>query len=315
MEEVLRRTTRLLQNGKPEEALHLINGLDASTSEVEKIKTACNKALSEQYLWLLNDAAINNRINEIQKYVKKYHYYIGYDKRIEKYEGIITNNEKRQQQEEEIKKSTYHIRFFALASVLFLILELLSHTIFYKFCSWPVYGCISALFHCVYVICTLKILLMINQEKMWNLNQLRFDRFDSMYILFLWAVCSLLISLINAIRTLSYNNPFEGTHIGLIISSCMLIVYIISKLSKNAQYKRALLLACIAMILEIVKETLIAYIYHHPLICNSRGEEISDTLYSWIDCLSYGSIFLMTLFFFIVIKKTSSTEFNQYGTN
>ena len=95
----------------------------------------------------------------------------------------------------------------------------------------------------------------------------------------------------------------------------MLIVYIISKLSKNAQYKRALLLACIAMILEIVKETLIAYIYHHPLICNSRGEEISDTLYSWIDCLSYGSIFLMTLFFFIVIKKTSSTEFNQYGTN
>ena len=82
MEEVLNEATRLLQNGEPEESLLLLNQLSESTTECEQLKAACKQALSEQYLWLLNDAVKGNRADEIRAYVSKYLYLIGKDERI-----------------------------------------------------------------------------------------------------------------------------------------------------------------------------------------------------------------------------------------
>ena len=82
MNETLQKATQLLQNGEAEEALLLLNELEESSTEIEQLMAACRKALSNQYLWLLNDAVKNKQYAEYDKYVSRYLYLIGNDESI-----------------------------------------------------------------------------------------------------------------------------------------------------------------------------------------------------------------------------------------
>ena len=82
MNETLQKATQLLQNGEAEDALLLLNELEESSTEIEQLMAACRKALSNQYLWLLNDAVKNKQYAEYDKYVSRYLYLIGNDESI-----------------------------------------------------------------------------------------------------------------------------------------------------------------------------------------------------------------------------------------
>lgn len=85
MNETLQKATQLLQNGEAEEALLLLNELDVLTTEGEQLRATCKKALSEQYLWLLNDAVKNKQYTEYDKYVQRYLNLIGNDESIARF--------------------------------------------------------------------------------------------------------------------------------------------------------------------------------------------------------------------------------------
>lgn len=139
MEEVLKEATRLLQNGEPEEALLLLNQLSESTAESEQIKTVSKQALSEQYLWLLNDAVKNKQYDEFDKYLNRYLHLIGNNELIAKFVDMQDDIQKQRnsnnKQELDERKVPFQLlqkiksnkRVFALTGgvVLFLIVILI----------------------------------------------------------------------------------------------------------------------------------------------------------------------------------------------
>ena len=127
MNETLQKATQLLQNGEAEEALLLLNELDASTTDGEQLRATCKKALSEQYLWLLNDAVKNNQMGDIRKFTSKYLYLIGKDERIEKYEKMVSSSQvsmDSQQQQQSKDAAVYNIGRLAIVPVIFLLFHL-----------------------------------------------------------------------------------------------------------------------------------------------------------------------------------------------
>ncbi|MBR5841806.1 MAG: hypothetical protein IKY64_04230 [Bacteroidaceae bacterium] len=136
MNEVLQRATQLLQDGEPEQALLVLDELEEISEESKHLKIVCKKSLSEQYIWLLNDAVKNNRYDEFDKYLNRYLHLIGNDELIAKFVDVQDEIHKKrdlknkQELVRRIKSIPFQLlqkvksnkRFFALGSGVVLLL-------------------------------------------------------------------------------------------------------------------------------------------------------------------------------------------------
>lgn len=351
MENILSRANQLLQNGAPEQALLLLNEQNNSTSECEQLKSVCKRALSEQYLWLLNDAAKNNRKDEIKAYVNRYHNLIGHDDNVAKYEAMLPLEYSNPQSQNNYKNYQSKMKYnfvrdtgeLAIYPFVLLLMGLLAifHDLFTDFSDSidnTIYR-LSTVLYCVFIIYAIIIFFTID-------NKVR-PPFKHGIIPLFWGLASILTS----ISSLGGRNPFthfrEGHRfsylhyfnlyhydyndfcdyewcpavylIVLLIACGLMIFFLISKIKKSASYKIPFVIAIVAMICEIVCCSLDLYKFHYIRINDFYLE-----LFNWrlrnvsliSNIVNYGGkIFMAAAFLLFYLTSKKLTQKNSYGTN
>lgn len=317
MESVINRANQLLQHGEPEQALLLLNEQGNTTSECEQLKSVCKQTLAEQYLWILNDAAKNNRRDEIKAYVNRYHNLIGHDGRIVRYEAMLTKDST----SSNLKKSTTislknDVGELALIPVVMLFLGLLVSAFSGRIYEWEwvlrwnwerpwvLASCVGDIFYLVYLATASFVFAKISN----NSNKL--------YLA--WTIISLLIVLSDFISGFNYESfGFLLTlRIFNTIAVVLLVVFLIMEMRKTAVYKVPLIVGTIAesiTLINIVLGTHVAYKRHitpYYLYVNL------DSLYKAQNITYYTGTILMVatfLLFFLTSKKLKQKKY--YGTN
>lgn len=314
MENVINRANQLLQHGEPEQALLLLNEQGNTTSECEQLKSVCKQTLAEQYLWILNDAAKNNRRDEIKAYVNRYHNLIGHDGRIAKYEvmfstePIVSN----------VNKSTTSLKNgieeLVLIPVVMLLLVLLVNVFSGKILDlccrwgwerpWILANCVSSIFYLVYLATASLVFAKISN----NSNKLYMA----------WTIISLLIVLSDFISGFNYESYGFLLTIRILnaIAALLLVVFLVMEMRKTVVYKVPLIVGAIAesiTLINIVLGTHVAYKRHitpYYLYVNL------DSLYNAQNITYYTGTILMVatfLLFFLTSKKLKQKKY--YGTN
>lgn len=327
MENVLTKVTQLLQSGEPEDALLLLNQLSESTTECEQLKAACKQALSEQYLWLLNDAVKGNRADEIKAYVSKYLYLIGKDERIARYEDMINKSSvSNANQRQASNDSSLKYGELALIPVIFLILSLLINAFWGKITEWellkelsckldlrgpwiiPLY--ISEIFHVLYVASATFVFWRIKDK----CNSIR--NFDPQTIwLFVWSGLLLISSIFAMICGFKYKSivSLQGIRVCIAIGSISLIVFMLKQIIKSVKFRIPLIIAIVATVLEIVWLGILFGVYIQNKDPYGIDSLVKFRLINNICYYGRGSLMLISfIMLFIMSQRTKS---KQYGTN
>ena len=306
MENVLSRATQLLQNGAPEQALLLLNEQNSSTSECEQLKSVCKRAFSEQYLWLLNDAAKNNRKDEIKAYVNRYHNLIGHDGSIAKYEAMLTTESAVSYLNNSTINSKNNVWELALMPIGILLLILLINIFsskIYELCNgwgwerpWILAVCMGNFLYIGYLVIASIVFAKISN----NRNKLCSA----------WAIISLFTILSEFVSGFDYDSfGFLMTLRSLnIIADLLLIVFLIMQLEKTTIYKVPLIVGAIAESITLVNILLGTYVAYKQHIEAYLYENLGS-LYKTQNITYYISTILMAatfLLFFLISKKTNT---------
>ena len=308
METTLNRATQLLQSGEPEHALLLLNEQNDSSAESEHLKEICKRALSEQYLWLLNEAAKSNRMNEVQTYVNRYLNLIGKDERVARYEKMANTAFSSNNNHQVPHCSEYSIGKFALIPVVFLLLLFLANACrrFFDGNIWTILNYVTAIFNIFYVI---SVTIVFSKIK----GKCNLDR-DFIW-LFVWSSLWLIAGISDVIRGCYYVNfiYLQGVRICFAAGNLSLIIFLIKQIKESFRFKTALIIAIIAIGLDIVRLSVSFYgdyqwYSYLPCYYSTIG------MYYGIEyILYYGySVLMMISFtlFFVISQKNK-----QYGTN
>ena len=324
MNETLQKATQLLQNGEAEEALLLLNELDASTTDGEQLRATCKKALSEQYLWLLNDAAKNNQMGDIRKFTSKYLYLIGKDERIEKYEKMVSSSQvsmDTQQQQQSKDAAVYNIGRLAIVPVIFLLLGLLINIFWRQLADWSLLeswssdlglnhssillSYLTTIIYILYLATFIVVFLL--------LDELKWDTFKPYMICFcIGGFMTLFCCIADIVYGFNYSSPgvLQGVRISLAIASVLIMISLIKKMSDSIKYKVPLIIAIVAMGLELVYCLLSIYVFH------MQDQQIYETSYLELcyrnmNIIYYGKTVLMIiscLTIFAVSQRTKSKQ-------
>lgn len=315
MNETLQKATLLLQNGEPEEALLLLNEVEASTTDGEQLKATCKKVLSEQYLWLLNDAVKNNQTGDIRKYTSKYLYLIGKDERIEKYEKMVkrTSSTVISKQQQIALKDKSHIGNLALIPIVFLLLfvllsvlwELLEPCFFMD--SWVILDYVGSIFYTFYIISATVVLGKVEDKCNANRN------FTPQAIwLFVWSGLWLIFTITDMIRGFDYGSLLylQRKSICLLVGNLSLIVFLVKQITGSFKFKTPLVIAVVATELDIVRLGIILNVVN-MMGRPSHNYESFEGHYNIMDFLYYGGSTLMVISFIILFIMSQRTESKQ----
>lgn len=306
MENVLTKAAQLLQSGEPEDALLLLNQLSESTAESEQLKTVCKQALSEQYLWLLNDAVKNNRKDEIKAYVNRYHNLIGHDGRIVKYEAMLATEPAAFNLNNSIINQRNDVGELALIPMIMLLLMLLinifSGNINYLCCGWNwerpwiLAHCVSGIFYLVYLATASFVFAKISN----NSNKLYMA----------WTIISSLSVLSDFIFISGFNYYSLGYLLTLrilnAIAALLLVVFLIMEMRKTTVYKVSLFVGAIVESVILVNKLLGTYVVYKPYVyANLESlDKVQNIAYYAGTILMAATFFL----FFLTSKKLTQKK-------
>ena len=317
MEEVLKDATRLLQNGEPEEALLLLNQLSESTAEREQLKTVCRQALSEQYLWLLNDAVKENRTNEIKAYVSKYLHLIGKDERIAKYEVMINKssvsnvNQQQASNDPSLKNGG-----LALIPIIFLILSLLLSAFWGKITEWDLlmeWSYKLNLNTLTLVSTFLEILYIVSATiTFWKIKEL-YKPNRNLKTQTIWLFIGSALQLIAT--TLVITEMVWGFHLSWlaygicsIVGYLSLFIFLVKKFTESIKLKSPLIIAIVATGLLIVDMGVL-------FLDNTSYTVFINGYYSIRHIYHNVEKSLMLISFIMLFIMSQRTKNKQYGTN
>ena len=328
MEEVLNEATRFLQNGEPEESLLLLNQLSESTTECEQLKAACKQALSEQYLWLLNDAVKGNRADEIKAYVSKYLYLIGKDERIARYEDMINKSSvSNVNQRKEPNESSIKFGDLALTPAIFLLLILLLNAFWGKIVAWELFEELSYKLDLrgpwvvpQYVITILHIFYIVSATiAFWKTEELYKPSRNlnpQTIWLFVWSG----LWLISCISDMVYGFNYKSVAFVQVIRVCLfagnlsLIIFLVKKFAESIKIKIPLIIAIVATGFDIVRLGILLYVVYlqnqDPYSYTSL-----EGYNSIIKICYFGQVSLMLISFITLFITSQRTKDKQYGTN
>ena len=320
MENVLTKVTQLWQSGEPEDALLLLNQLSESTAESEQLKTVCKQALSEQYLWLLNDAVKGNRTDEIKAYVRKYLYLIGKDERIARYEDMINKESvSNANQQQTPNAPSLKQGELALIPVIFLILSLLLNAFWGKIIAWdlleelsykldlggpwiiPLY--ISGIFNVLYVASATFVFLKIKDQCYSRRN------FNPQTIwLFVWSGLLLISSIFDMICGFEYKSivSLQGIRVGIAIGDISLIVFLLKQMLESVKFRFSFIIATVAVGLEIVWLSILFGVYIQNQ--DPYGFDSLVEYYLVKNICYYGKTALMIISFIILFIMSQRTK-------
>lgn len=321
METTLNRATQLLQSGEPEHALLLLNEQNDSSAESEHLKEICKRALSEQYLWLLNEAAKSNQMNEVQTYVNRYLNLIGKDERIARYEKMAKTAFSSNNNHQVPHCSEYSNGKFALISVIFLLLSLLVRVFWNPLNSWMwdfglnyPWGKLNFIynfFYLLYIISATFVFLKTEDNCIQNRN------ITSRTILILvWSGFFLISGIYNMVR--GFNASAQWIKLLLVIANISLILSLVKKINEATKIRQLFIIATTATVLDIVRLGMKAYAdYAWRRSFSSIGYtgELYNACYNISNILYYCCTILMAITFIVLFIMSQRTKNKQYGTN
>lgn len=323
MEEVIKNATLLLQNGDSEEALLLLNEHVYSSPQIEQLRFNCKKQLSTQYLWVLNDAVNNGRMDEVCKYVTRYKHLIGYDANIARYDDMlkITPPPATNRQQPISKETTPRTGDFALIPVVFLLLYILIDVFWGKLSEWNFLQQLNYKLeldsHWVigsFLNTTFYILYGVSATIVWSTikgSRAKGLSFETI-CLYVWSGLLLFVCISDIICGFNYesNAYVLGLRISIVIGDLSLIVFLVKQISESIKFKTPLIIAIVAMGLDVIRWGIIFYMVYiqNQETYSYKSLEVCDSI---IRILFYGYNGIMVISFillFMVSQRTKSKK-------
>lgn len=322
MENVLSRATQLLQNGAPEQALLLLNEQNSSTSECEQLKSVCKRAFSEQYLWLLNDAAKNNRKDEIKAYVNRYHNLIGHDGSIAKYEAMLTTESSSPNLNEGTRISLKtDVGELALIPAIFLLLTFLLSAFWGKITEWELLrelsyeldlkgpwiipNFVNIILYILYIVSAT--IAFWKAEEQYRPSQ----NFNPQAIwLLVWSGLWLISCISDMVCGFNYESVafLQGIRVCLFAGNLSLIVFLVKKFAESIKFKIPLIIAVVATGIDVVRLGVLLYVGY----IQNQDSYVYKSLEGYNSIMNicyYGRVSLMLIsfiMFFIMSQRTKN---------
>lgn len=324
MEDVVKNATLLLQNGEPEEALLLLNEHVYSSPQIEQLRFNCKKQLSTQYLWALNDAVKNGRMDEVCKYVTRYKHLIGYDANIARYDEMLKTTAPQpvtNRLQPILKEATPRTSDFALIPVVFLLLYILINVFWGKLSEWNFLQQLTYKLEldshwviCSFLNTTFSILYVVSATIVWSTikgSRAKGLSFETI-CLYVWGGFWLFVCISDIICGFNYESIayVQGLRISIFIGDLSLIVFLVKQISKTIKFKTPLIIAIVAMGLDVIRWGIIFYMVYiqNQETYSYKSLEVCDSI---IRILFYGYNGIMVISFillFIVSQRTKSKK-------
>lgn len=307
MNEKLQRATQLLQDGDPEQALLLLGESGESSIERKQLEAACKKSLSEQYLWLLNDAAKGNRTDEIQEYVRKYLQHLGSDDRVEKYVRMTNSTASLKSGNKQFFKSLNPVKFkFALIPIavflLIFLIELLGAYGDKLGITPPSYllNYVVSFLRCVNVVIIVAIF--------WWIGTYEKRPMDNVYCycLLMWGCDSLLAGIADFIYGFHYDSisVLQGIRMSLVIVDILLIIFLVKQVLESRKFKKPLIFALTATGLDLIRLSLFLYVaYAQNFIMYNYDKMKLCSIVT--DVATCGRVVLLSVCFVMIYMRTN----------
>lgn len=322
MEEVLKNAAKLLHEGNPEEALLLLNELNEITPQSDHLKYACKKSLSEQYLWILNEAFKNNQLEEVKKYVTRYKHLIGHDDKLLIYETMIKTSSILSKGRTSFKNFN-NIGELALLPIIFLVLFLLRSAFWEQLTGWDLLEnwskkldldhpsfLLSYIGEFIGILYTVSAAIVFFQIDRNNKNLLN----PYNICLFAWGALSLFASISVLISGFSIDSFMflQTVRKSIAIANFLLIIFLVKKMIETKVYKIPLIISIVATTISWGRSSLWVYIGY---IQNQGFYKNLDLLYKISNVAWYGSAILMVLSFLLIFLVSKKLNQKGYGTN
>lgn len=324
MEDVIKNATLLLQNGEPEEALLLLNEHVYSSPQIEQLRFNCKKQLSTQYLWALNDAVKNGRMDEVCKYVTRYKHLIGYDANIARYDEMLKTTAPQpvtNRLQPILKEATLRTSDFALIPVVFLLLNTLINVFWGKLSewdlleqwtyelelegSWIILIYVSTIFNMLYILSATFVLGTIKGGRAKGLSL-------ETICLYVWSGLWLFACISDMICGFNYENDtfVLALNVCLVVASLLLIIFLVRRITDNFDLRIPLILSIFGTGLLLISHGLrfyAGYIQNQETY-SYKSLEVCNSI---IRTLFYGYTGMMVISFillFIVSQRTKSKK-------
>lgn len=319
MEEVIKNATLLLQNGEPEEALLLLNEHVYSSPQIEQLRFNCKKQLSTQYLWALNDAVKNGRMDEVKKYVTRYQHLIGHDANIAKYEALIKpqsftqSTYKHSALTQEKKKSIPDSKEIALYPIILILLGILAvyHESFTNF-SYDLSSFIyklSTILYYAYIV-----LMVIIFYKLESKNQSLLK-----YIpLFVWGTISIIYSSYFRDEGRLCQFQIRLSTIIMLLACLLMLFFLINKLIRMRIYRTPLRVAVGGIAcgtIFFIMELYTSYISTYRIYRIEAYQDTLEVLANISPFLYYGEKVLLAISCLLIYIFTNNQFSTKYDTD
>ena len=323
MEEVIKNATLLLQNGDPEEALLLLNEHVYSSPQIEQLRFNCKKQLSTQYLWVLNDAVNNGRMDEVCKYVTRYKHLIGYDANIARYDDMlkITPPPAINRQQPISKETTPRTGDFALIPVVFLLLSILINVFWGKLSEWNflqqltykleldshwvIFSFLNKTFNILYVVSATIAWSTIKGSRVKGLSL-------ETICLYVWSGFLLFAFISDMICGFNYESIayVQGLRISRVIGDLSLIVFLVKQISESIKFKTPLIIAIVAKGLDVIRLGILFYMVYiqNQETYSYKSLEVCASIIGILFFGYTGMLMISFILLFIFSQRTKSKK-------